>query len=82
MGCVVHDGENGMTAGDWFYQKDSLRCDALLACGAVIIAELGKIVLAETQFTCSTSIAHNKVLQSVGNLGCCLNLRCSNFMMF
>ena len=71
-----------MIAGDWLYQKDSPRCDAQLACGAVIVAKLGKIVLAETQFTCSIGIGHNKVLQTVGNLGCCLNLGCSIFMMF
>jgi DNA polymerase eta len=74
MGRVVQDGENGMTAGDWLCQKDSLRCDALLACGAIIVAELREIVLAETQFTCSAGIGHNKVLQSVGNLGYCSNV--------
>jgi hypothetical protein len=74
MGRVVQDGENGMTAGDWLCQKDSPRCDALLACGAVIVAELRETVLAETQFTCSAGIGHNKVLQTVDNLGCCSNL--------
>lgn len=62
MGRVVQDGENGMIAGDWLYQKDSPRCDAQLACGAVIVAKLGKIVLAETQFTCSAGLGHNKML--------------------
>lgn len=58
---MVQDGANARTAGDWLCQRDSPRCDALLACGAVIVAELRAAVLAETQFTCSAGIAHNKV---------------------
>ena len=51
-----------MTAGEWLCQRDSPRCDALLACGALIVAELRAAVLAETQFTCSAGIGHNKVI--------------------
>ena len=50
-----------MTVGEWLCESDSPRCDALLACGAVIVAELREAVLAETQFTCSAGIGHNKV---------------------
>jgi nucleotidyltransferase/DNA polymerase involved in DNA repair len=50
-----------MTVGEWLCHSDSPRCDALLACGALIVAELRAAVLAETQFTCSAGIGHNKV---------------------
>ncbi|KAG0553321.1 hypothetical protein KC19_12G002200 [Ceratodon purpureus] len=59
---LAEDGEIAMTAADWLCQKDSPRCDALLACGAIIVAELREAVLAETQFTCSAGIGHNKML--------------------
>jgi len=55
------DGENAMTVGEWLCQSDNPRCDALLACGALIVAELRAAVLVETQFTCSAGIGHNKV---------------------
>jgi nucleotidyltransferase/DNA polymerase involved in DNA repair len=35
--------------------------DRLLACGAIIVAQVRVRVLEETQFTCSAGIAHNKV---------------------
>jgi hypothetical protein len=57
-----------MTVGEWLCHSDSPRCDALLACGALIVAELRAAVLAETQFTCSAGIGHNKV--------CCVLCEC------
>ena len=65
VGNVGQDGEIAMTAADWLCQKDSPRCDALLACGAIIVAELREAVLAETQFTCSAGIGHNKVCRKL-----------------
>ncbi|KAG0622952.1 hypothetical protein M758_3G136200 [Ceratodon purpureus] len=62
---LPQEGENAMTVGEWLCQSDSPRCDALLACGAVIVAELRTAVLAETQFTCSAGIGHNKMLAKV-----------------
>ncbi|XP_024382887.1 DNA polymerase eta isoform X2 [Physcomitrium patens] len=59
---LEEDGENAMTAGEWLCQSNVPRCDALLACGALIVAELRAAVLAETQFTCSAGIGHNKML--------------------
>lgn len=41
--------------------SNSDRRDKLLACGALIVAELRLEVLKETEFTCSAGIAHNKV---------------------
>jgi len=58
----VEDGEKRMTAGEWLCQRNASRDDQLLACGALIVAELRAAVLQETQFTCSAGIAHNKML--------------------
>lgn len=73
------DVENAMTVGEWLCQSDAPRCDALLACGALIVAELRAAVLAETQFTCSAGIGHNKVWQKlvpvkVSEIGTCNSL--------
>lgn len=46
---------------EWFCTNNSDRRDKLLACGALIVAELRLEVLKETEFTCSAGIAHNKV---------------------
>ncbi|CAM6037849.1 unnamed protein product [Sphagnum compactum] len=59
---LVEDGEERMTAGEWLCQRNASRDDQLLACGALIVAELRAAVLQETQFTCSAGIAHNKML--------------------
>ncbi|KAB2601721.1 DNA polymerase eta-like [Pyrus ussuriensis x Pyrus communis] len=39
----------------------------LLACGALIVAELRLQVLKETEFTCSAGIAHNKMLAKLAS---------------
>jgi nucleotidyltransferase/DNA polymerase involved in DNA repair len=62
LGLLLKDGEKRMTAGEWLCQRNASRDDQLLACGALIVAELRAAVLQETQFTCSAGIAHNKVL--------------------
>lgn len=46
----------------WLCRVDAYYEDKLLACGAIIVAQLRLRVLEETQFTCSAGIAHNKVL--------------------
>ncbi|XP_061982618.1 DNA polymerase eta isoform X3 [Populus nigra] len=46
----------------WLRRSDANHQDKLLACGALIVAELRMEVLKETQFTCSAGIAHNKML--------------------
>ena len=46
---------------EWLCSSDADRRDKLLACGALIVAELRMHVLKETEFTCSAGIAHNKV---------------------
>ncbi|XP_011022338.1 PREDICTED: DNA polymerase eta isoform X2 [Populus euphratica] len=46
----------------WLCRSDANHQDKLLACGALIVAELRMEVLKETQFTCSAGIAHNKML--------------------
>jgi DNA polymerase eta len=45
----------------WLCRSDADYQDKLLACGAIIVAQLRVRVLEETQFTCSAGIAHNKV---------------------
>ncbi|XP_075497845.1 DNA polymerase eta [Primulina tabacum] len=57
---------DGLNARDcvreWFLMNDGDHRDNLLACGALIVAELRLEVLKETEFTCSAGIAHNKML--------------------
>ncbi|XP_024197220.2 DNA polymerase eta isoform X1 [Rosa chinensis] len=59
------DNEDGSEAKEnvrkWLCKSNADLCDKLLACGALIVAELGLLVLKETEFTCSAGIAHNKV---------------------
>ncbi|CAL5412753.1 unnamed protein product [Camellia sinensis] len=47
---------------EWLHRSDADHLDKLLACGALIVAELRMQVLKETEFTCSAGIAHNKML--------------------
>lgn len=45
----------------WLCRSDADHQDKLLACGAIIVAQLRMDVLKKTAFTCSAGIAHNKV---------------------
>ncbi|KAI8020327.1 DNA polymerase eta [Camellia lanceoleosa] len=45
---------------EWLHRSDADHLDKLLACGALIVAELRMQVLKETEFTCSAGITHNK----------------------
>ncbi|CAO2824201.1 unnamed protein product [Amaranthus hypochondriacus] len=51
----------------WLQRSDADHNDKLLSCGAVIVAELRKQVLKETEFTCSAGIAHNKMLAKLAS---------------
>ncbi|KAM6575004.1 hypothetical protein CsatA_023331 [Cannabis sativa] len=60
----IDDKEN---VREWLCRKDADRRDKLLACGAIIVAELRMKVLKETEFTCSAGIAHNKILAKLAS---------------
>ncbi|CAN0911812.1 DNA polymerase eta [Linum grandiflorum] len=51
----------------WLSNGDADHRDKLLACGAIIVAELRLQVLQETEFTCSAGIAHNKMLAKLAS---------------
>lgn len=51
----------------WLCRNDADHRDQILACGAIIVAELRMQVLSETQFTCSAGIAHNKMLAKLAS---------------
>ncbi|THF99940.1 hypothetical protein TEA_017266 [Camellia sinensis var. sinensis] len=55
------------------HRSDADHLDKLLACGALIVAELRRQVLKETEFTCSAGIAHNKEA-AWGKLGSSLQI--------
>ncbi|KAK1410898.1 hypothetical protein QVD17_37440 [Tagetes erecta] len=52
---------------EWLTRRDADHRDKLLACGAIIVAELRLQVLRETEFTCSAGIAHNKMLAKLAS---------------
>ncbi|KAG2684987.1 hypothetical protein I3843_10G100300 [Carya illinoinensis] len=52
---------------EWLRRSDGDHRDKLLACGAIIVAELRMQVLRETEFTCSAGIAHNKMLAKLAS---------------
>ncbi|KAI7999374.1 DNA polymerase eta [Camellia lanceoleosa] len=52
---------------EWLHRSDADHHDKLLACGALIVAELRTQVLKETEFTCSAGIAHNKMLAKLAS---------------
>ncbi|KAM7270694.1 hypothetical protein ACFE04_029908 [Oxalis oulophora] len=51
----------------WLSRCDADHSDKLLACGAIIVAELRMQVLKETEFTCSAGVAHNKMLAKLAS---------------
>lgn len=62
------DGNEGeKTVKEWLCRSDADHRDKLLACGAIIVAELRMEVLKETKFTCSAGIAHNKMLAKLAS---------------
>ncbi|RVW15769.1 DNA polymerase eta [Vitis vinifera] len=51
----------------WLCRSQADHRDKLLACGALIVAELRMQVFRETEFTCSAGIAHNKMLAKLAS---------------
>ncbi|XP_059625647.1 DNA polymerase eta isoform X2 [Cornus florida] len=52
---------------EWLRRSNADHRDKLLACGALIVAELRLQVLKETEFTCSAGVAHNKMLAKLAS---------------
>ncbi|ONM02116.1 DNA polymerase eta [Zea mays] len=61
LGLPADASEKEKNVRAWLCQSEADYQDKLLACGAIIVAQLRVRVLEETQFTCSAGIAHNKV---------------------
>jgi len=61
LGLPSDASEKEKNVRAWLCRPDADYEDKLLACGAIIVAQLRVRVLEETQFTCSAGIAHNKV---------------------
>ncbi|KAK9133830.1 hypothetical protein Scep_013358 [Stephania cephalantha] len=59
--------QKGKLAREWLCRSNATQQDKLLACGAIIVAELRMQVLRETEFTCSAGIAHNKLLAKLAS---------------
>ncbi|XP_013595475.1 DNA polymerase eta isoform X1 [Brassica napus] len=68
LGMSREDGDDFKeSVRDWICRKDADRRDKLLGCGIIIVAELRKQVLKETEFSCSAGIAHNKMLAKLAS---------------
>lgn len=67
LGLESNEEDNKETVKEWLQNKDADHRDKLLACGALIVAELRLQVLQETEFTCSAGIAHNKMLAKLAS---------------
>lgn len=64
--ALVQDGDDFKeSVRDWICRKDADRRDKLLGCGIIIVAELRKQVLKETEFSCSAGVAHNKAISDL-----------------
>ncbi|CAM6116824.1 unnamed protein product [Calypogeia fissa] len=66
---IEQDLNGRMEVKDWLCRSAlfASRGDQLLACGAMIIAELRTAVYEETRFTTSAGIAHNKMLAKLAS---------------
>ncbi|XP_019053685.1 PREDICTED: DNA polymerase eta isoform X2 [Nelumbo nucifera] len=64
---INEDRSKGENVREWLCRSDADRRDKLLACGAIIVADLRMQVLKETEFTCSAGIAHNKMLAKLAS---------------
>ncbi|CAH8333617.1 unnamed protein product [Eruca vesicaria subsp. sativa] len=68
LGMSREDGDDfKKSVRDWICRKGADRRDKLLGCGIIIVAELRKQVLKETEFSCSAGIAHNKMLAKLAS---------------
>lgn len=62
LSFVQNGKDEKETVREWLQCRDADHRDKLLACRAIIVAELRLQVLRETEFTCSAGVAHNQVL--------------------
>lgn len=67
LGLAEDAEDRKETVRSWLCRNDGDDKDHMLACGAIIVAELRMEVLSETQFTCSAGIAHNKMLAKLAS---------------
>ncbi|KAI7755581.1 hypothetical protein M8C21_028789 [Ambrosia artemisiifolia] len=67
LGLSVNGNDEKEIVREWLTRRDADHRDKLLACGAIIVAELRMQVLRETEFTCSAGIAHNKMLAKLAS---------------
>ncbi|XP_074567698.1 DNA polymerase eta isoform X2 [Curcuma longa] len=67
LGFNVDGDEREKNVKEWLCRSEADRQDKLLACGAIIVAQLLIEVLNETTFTCSAGIAHNKMLAKLAS---------------
>lgn len=67
LGLTSNGEDNKEIVKEWLQKRDADHRDKLLACGALIVAELRLQVLQETEFTCSAGIAHNKMLAKLAS---------------
>ncbi|XP_042512206.1 DNA polymerase eta isoform X2 [Macadamia integrifolia] len=67
LGLDEDEGKEVENVREWFCRSSAEHRDKLLACGAIIVADLRMQVFKETQFTCSAGIAHNKMLAKLAS---------------
>ncbi|KAJ6808855.1 DNA polymerase eta isoform X1 [Iris pallida] len=67
LGITGGEDDRRKNVKQWLCQTDADHRDKLLACGAIIVAQLRSKVLEETEFTCSAGIAHNKMLAKLAS---------------
>ncbi|KAK6150239.1 hypothetical protein DH2020_017764 [Rehmannia glutinosa] len=67
LGLHLDEANTRDCVKEWFLGSNTDHRDKLLACGALIVAELRLEVLKETEFTCSAGIAHNKMLAKLAS---------------
>ncbi|GLU08634.1 hypothetical protein SLE2022_255340 [Rubroshorea leprosula] len=68
LGLRIEEGTDAIEdVREWMCRSNAEHKDKLLACGILIVAELRRQVLKETEFTCSAGIAHNKMLAKLAS---------------
>ncbi|KAI3954714.1 hypothetical protein MKX01_027980 [Papaver californicum] len=67
LGLCENENDKQEDVRIWLCRNDADHRDRLLACGAIIVAELRTQVLKDTGFTCSAGIAHNKMLAKLAS---------------
>ncbi|KAI3883766.1 hypothetical protein MKX03_010434 [Papaver bracteatum] len=67
LGLSENENDKQKDVRKWLCRNDADHRDRLLACGAIIVAELRMQVLKDTGFTCSAGVAHNKMLAKLAS---------------